>query len=101
MKYFIYKIIDKNNSNEFYIGSTNKVSARRSSHKKSTSNKVSKKYWCKLYQYIRSNGNWENFDFIILECGEVENKTDMKKKEQEYIDNLKPTLNTISSYLKR
>ena len=97
MKYYIYKIIDKNNIDEFYIGSTNRLSSRKSHHKKNVHNKVSKKYWCKLYQYIRANGDWENFDFIILEAGTCENKEYIKQKEQEYINNLKPTLNSIKA----
>jgi hypothetical protein len=101
MKYYIYKIIDKNNNEEFYIGSTNKLSTRKSSHKKHVHNKVSKKYWCKLYQYIRANGDWENFDFIVLETGTCEDNNYYKQKEQEYIDKLKPTLNSISACVKK
>ena len=40
MKYYIYKIIDKNNNEEFYIGSTNNFSSRKSHHKKNVNNKV-------------------------------------------------------------
>ena len=98
MKYWIYKIMDKTNNEEFYIGSTNRLSSRKSHHKKNVHNKVSKKYWCKLYQYIRANGDWENFDFIVLEAGTCEDKTYIKQKEQEYIDKMKPTLNSISAH---
>ena len=83
MKYYIYKIIGKNNNEEFYIGSTNNFSARKSHHKKNVNNKVGKKYWCKLYQYIRANGNWENFEMVILEAGTCENKEYIKQKNEE------------------
>lgn len=99
MKYWIYKIIDKNNNEEFYIGSTNNFSSRKSHHKKNVNNKSGKKYWCKVYQYIRANGNWENFDIIILEAGTCEDKEYYKQKEQEYIDKLKPTLNSMKAYI--
>ena len=118
MKYWIYKITDKNNNEEFYIGSANRLSSRKSHHKKNVHNKTSKKYWCKLYQYIRTNGGWENFEFEILENGNCEDtvggsiinilgnsiestlksKQYIKYKEQEYINRLKPTLNTISAH---
>lgn len=104
MKYWIYKIVDKNNIEEFYIGSTNKLSSRKSHHKKNVHNKVSKKYWCKLYRYIREHGDWESFEVIVLETGKCEDtltieqsKAFIKQKEQEYIDKLKPTLNTIKA----
>ena len=101
MKYWIYKIIDKNNNEEFYIGSTKKFSSRKSQHKKNVNNKVGKKYWCKLYQYIRANGNWESFDMVILEAGTCEGKEYIKQKEQEYIDKLKPTLNSSKAYISK
>jgi group I intron endonuclease len=94
MKFFIYKIINKNNNNEFYIGSTTKFSSRKSHHKKNVNNRCGKKYWCKLYKYIRDNGNWDNFEMLIIEEGECDNKEQMLVKEQQYIDTLKPTLNT-------
>ena len=99
MKFYIYKIVDNNNSEEFYIGSTKNFSSRMSHHKKNVTNKSGKRYWCKVYQYIRANGDLENFDFIILEAGTCENKEYYKQKEQEYINNLKPTLNSIKAYI--
>ncbi len=98
MKYYIYRINDKKNELEFYIGSTNNMSSRKSHHKKNVHNKVGKMYWGKLYQYIRANGRWDNFEIIILETGEIESKDLIRKKEQEYITLLKPTLNSISAH---
>jgi len=94
MKYYIYRINCKTVPLEFYIGSTNKFSSRKSNHKKSYKNKRSKKYWCKLYLFIRSNGGWDNFEMVIIEDGEVNIKVDILRKEQEYINSLCPTLNT-------
>ena len=97
MNYWIYKILDKNNNEEFYIGSTNKLSSRKSHHKKNVHNKRSKKYWCKLYQYMRANGGFENFHFDVLEAGTCDDKVFIKQREQDYINNLKPTLNSINA----
>ena len=97
MKYYIYKITDSNNNEEFYIGSTNNISNRKCKHKKNTCNKTSKSYWLKLYQYIRANGGWTNFNVSILEAGTCEGKEYIKQKEQEYIDKLKPSLNQIKA----
>jgi len=100
MKYWIYKIKCKNNEiEEFYIGSTNKLSSRKSQHKKNVHNKVSKKYWCKLYQFIRANGDWDNFEIVVLEAGTCEEPDYIRHKEQEYINQLNPTLNSIKAKL--
>jgi hypothetical protein len=95
MKYWIYKITDKEEPLEFYIGSTNRFSSRKSQHKKNVYNKVGKKYRCKLYQYIRGKGGFDNFDMSIIEQGECNDRLFIRNKEQEYINELKPTLNSI------
>ncbi len=45
IKYTIYKIIDNNNPEQFYIGSTLCFSRRKSHHKKNVTNKRGKRYW--------------------------------------------------------
>jgi len=94
MKYYIYRINCITIPTQFYIGSTTNFSARKSSHRKAHKNKVSKKYWCKLYLFIRSNEGWTNFEMVIIEEGECETKDHIRRKEQEYIDSLIPQLNT-------
>lgn len=95
-KYFIYSI---NFNNEIlYIGSTNNFSQRKHKHKKNTTNKRGKLYWLKLYLYIRENGGIDKFIFEILEKGEIENKIEIRKIEQTFLDKHKPLLNTKNSY---
>jgi hypothetical protein len=98
MKYYIYKIIDNNNKDEFYIGSTKNLSSRISHHKKNVKNKVGKLYWTKLYLYIRNNGGWDNFTFTKIDEIEITCLSEGTCFEQTIIDNLKPTLNTIKAY---
>jgi len=100
MKYFIYRITCKTIPTDFYIGSTINASRRKSHHKKNCRNKRGKLYWNKLYVFVRANGDWENFTFEVIETGEVENKDDIRRKEQEYIDSLQPTLNVCKAYKK-
>jgi len=94
MKYYIYKIFNKDKPDIFYIGSTTRFSGRKSHHKKNVNNKVGKRYWTRLYVYIRENGGWDNFTIEIIESGDCETKQDIIIKEQEYIDNLEPDLNS-------
>lgn len=95
MRYYIYKIY-KPDTELLYIGSTNKISSRKSHHKKNTNNRVKKAYHRVLYKTIRDNGGWEAFVFTILEELEVETVQEARIKELEYINHLKPSLNMIS-----
>lgn len=92
MKYYIYKIYKKDQP-DFYIGSTNNLSRRKSHHKKNTTNKVGKRYWCTLYQHIRKNGLWDAFTVDIIEAGTSDDFKFVRQREQYYINELKPTLN--------
>jgi hypothetical protein len=86
----IYKIfcIDPNIS-DIFIGSTTLLDKVILSHK----------YKCrdghpgKLYSFIRQNGGWDNWTHEIIELYPCQNKEEANKKLQEYIQELKPTLN--------
>ena len=93
IKYTIYKIIDNNNNEQFYIGSTKCFSRRKSHHKKNVTNKRGKRYWTKLYVYIRENGGWDNFTMEAIQISDYETKQEALRDEQNFIINLKPTLN--------
>ena len=96
----IYRIYCKNpDITECYIGSTKCFENRFSFHKTSTYNKNLHFYKYKLYQFIRDNGGWDNFDKEILEYYSCNNKKELKFKEQEYINKYKPTLNTLNAYI--
>ena len=94
IKYYIYRITDKSDSNEFYIGSTKHFASRKSKHKKNVTNKRGKNYWDYLYKYIRLKGGWKNFDMNIMECGHTDRSETIKYIEQAIINKCRPTLNT-------
>jgi len=97
MKFYIYRITEILNPEQFYIGSTKNLSRRKSHHKKNVTNKRGKLYWCKLYLYIREHGGWINFKFEKIHEIEIENTSLGTNEEQAIINILKPTLNTIKS----
>jgi hypothetical protein len=97
MKCYIYKIQDNNNPDQFYIGSTLNLSRRKSHHKKNVKNKVGKLYWCKIYQYIRDNGGWDNFTFTKIDEIDINLLSEGTEYEQSIIDELKPSLNSIKA----
>jgi hypothetical protein len=97
MKCYIYKIENKTDNEQFYIGSTLNLSRRKSHHKKNVKNKVGKLYWCKLYVYIRNHGGWDNFNFTKIDEIEINLLSEGTQYEQSIIDELKPTLNSIKA----
>jgi len=92
----IYKIYCKDeNIKECYVGSTNDLKKRKYTHKYSCNNINSHSYNFKVYAFIRANGGWNNFDFIILE--QFENKMikkDLLKIERKYIETNDYNLNS-------
>ena len=89
---FIYKLFKTCDEN-FYIGSTNDMKKRMWQHKSVCYNENNQqKFNMKVYQYIRMNGGFEKWSFEVLECFDCDSK-ELKKKEDEYIVELKPTLN--------
>lgn len=90
--FVVYKITCKENLNLFYIGSSNNLCRRKIEHKSICKNPNSHSYHLKVYDIIRNNGNFENFEFDIIET--VELQKDLKDREEYYIKILKPLMNT-------
>ena len=89
-----YKIVCKDTSiKDCYIGHTTDFNRRKSEHKKNCYMENDKHYNMKLYKCIRDNGGWENWEMVLIKAEACENTLDAKKKEREYIEQLKPSLN--------
>jgi len=78
--YSIYKIEHRTNPDLVYVGSTKDFKGRKSDHKcqSQTSN-------LKVYQMIRENGGWEQFDMI--ELNQVEG-TQLEARQEEERDRI-------------
>ena len=67
MLYTFYKIVCKDeNITDCYVGSTINFNHRKRCHKENCYNNKLKQYNCKVYQFIRNNGNWENWEIPIV-----------------------------------
>ena len=89
----IYRIYNRNNPNDFYIGSSRCITERISSHYSKCNNENNSHYNLKLYTHIRENGGWGDWvidGFYSFSC---DNDEELREKEQEFINRLKPTLN--------
>tara|TARA_B110000971_G_scaffold26161_1_gene23566 strand:- start:101 stop:742 length:642 start_codon:yes stop_codon:yes gene_type:complete len=95
----VYKIVCKDeNINEIYVGSSVNFKDRLYSHKGKCNNENSKSYNYKVYQFIRENGGWDNWDMIKIIDVDCEDEKELKYYEQLYISSLNPKLNCKKSY---
>ena len=46
-----------------------------------------------VYEFIRKNGGWDNWDMILIETIKCENNLEARKKEREHLEQLGATLN--------
>jgi group I intron endonuclease len=93
----IYKIVSKNPEiPDCYVGSTTNLTQRKYKHKESIYKENQRDYLCYKSLFIRENGGWENFEVIVLEhCKDITNAEELRSREREWFDKLKPTLNTF------
>jgi hypothetical protein len=90
----IYKICCRNvDIKAEYVGSTTNFNRRKSEHKCSCANENNKSYNCYVYQFIRNNGNWQNFDMVEIERYNALDKHDLHKRERYWIETLNSELN--------
>ena len=94
----VYKI-GFEDCDEFYVGSSIDLHKRKHKHKSDYYREHSKEYNKKLYLFIRENYDWESVIFEVLEHHDIVLDTiELRKREQHFIDELKPTLNKSRAY---
>ena len=92
----IYKLCCKDpNITEIYIGSTVNKYRRKQQHKNDCNNENVKIYNCYVYQFIRGNGNFENWDFVEIEQYNAADKGHLHARERYWIEELKSELNKV------
>ena len=96
-KTHFYKIVCKNPEiKEAYVGHTLNFKNRKSGHKRTCYNdKDQVHYNIYLYEFIRDNGGFDNFDMVLINTECCENALEARRREREYIEQLNATLNQI------
>ena len=95
-KTIIYKIVCKDiNINDSYVGHTTNFTKRKNLHKHSCNNENNKKYNYYVYEFVRNNGGWENFNMIEIEKYNCNDKLEACKRERYWIETLKASLNKV------
>ena len=95
-KGIVYKLCCKDpNILECYVGSTLDFKNRKQKHKQCCCNENNPHHHYNVYQFIKSNGGWDNWDMIQLEQYEAKDKRDLEGRERFYIETLKSSLNKV------
>ena len=92
-KTIMYKICCKDaNIKETYVGHTTNFIQRKNQHKTTCNNEINNS---KIYQFIRDNGDWNNWSMIQIEEYNCKNRREAEARERYWIENLNATLNMI------
>jgi hypothetical protein len=93
-KTIIYRIVCKDPSIiDCYVGSTTNFTKRKSQHKTSCTNSKDKNHHFYVYQFIRDNGNWDNWDMLEIEIYRAVNQPDQARRERYWLETYGATLN--------
>jgi len=96
--YTFYKIVNINDCNFCYVGSTCNVKQRRNKHKIDCNNPKGLLYNNKLYTTIREHGGWDEFKMIEIEHREQLTLIQSRQIEEEHRKELKANLNMIRCF---
>lgn len=91
MTILIYRLFS-NNSDKFYVGSTSRNLKQRLSKHRNKSHEAPRR---KLYKHILENGGFTEWHMEVLETCEAESPIARAQREQFWIDEMKPELNSI------
>jgi len=100
-KTIIYKLVkndDYENAN-VYVGSTTDFTSRKSQHKYTCCNQNNKLYNFKVYQNIRENGGWENWNMIEIEKYPCNDKREAEAREEYWRCEFNARLNTNRAFI--
>ena len=81
-----------------YVGHTSNFRQRKSSHKSNCDNPNGKAYNLKIYQTIRENGGWDNWNMIEIESKMCSSKRDAERREQTLTEELAADMNMNKSF---
>jgi hypothetical protein len=94
-KCIIYKIVSNDLTiNDLYVGHTTNFTKRKQKHKSDCNNINSRSYNLKVYQFIRENGGWENWNMVLIENYPCNNELEALARERYFYELLNGTLNS-------
>ena len=91
-----YRIVCKDlEITDCYVGHTTDFTKRKNKHKSVCSNEKDTNFNLPVYQFIRMNGGWKNWDMVLIETKQCESSLEAKRHERCFIEKLKASLNQI------
>jgi hypothetical protein len=94
-KSLIYKIVCNDTAiTDIYVGSTTDFRKRKTLHKRTCIHSSQNRHHLKVYQFIRENGGWDNWDMVLIEKYPCEDNLELVKRERYWKEELNATLNT-------
>ena len=93
MKGIIYSIIQIDTDKTIYIGSSKSFYTRVKTYKSHYHSPKYTQYFNKLNTYMRMNGGWTAFKFIVIKELEVRDIDELRQIEQTYLDEHTDLLN--------
>ena len=91
-------VCDDPNIINTYVGHTTNLTRRKSKHKEACNYQKHLHHHYRVYQIIRDNGGWDNWDMIEIHRQLCIDYTDARKKEQEYIEYYNCDMNSRNAY---
>ena len=73
--------------------STTNLYNRKSAHKTACKNENNKAHNYNVYQFIRANGGWANWDVVVVEDYPCDSKNQLETRERHHMEDLGATLN--------
>ena len=99
-KGLIYKLCCKDPTiKEIYIGSTTNFTQRKRSHKNTCNLPSQNRHNLKVYQYIRANGGWLNWDMVLIEYYPCGTELELCRREDYWKQELQASLNTQTPHI--
>jgi hypothetical protein len=98
----MYKIVSKDlNSDLIYVGHTTNFRKRKSQHKENCNNLHYKKSNFKVYQMIRDNGGWNEWEMIEIEKFPCNDGNEAKYRERQLMEEFNANLNVYKSIVSK
>jgi hypothetical protein len=86
---------------DVYVGHTTNLTKRKSGHKNKCNNPTDKSYNVYVYQFIRENGGWNNWEMIVLETKSCIDGDDARRLERKWFEEKKASLNTVRPFVSK
>lgn len=98
----MYKIVPKDlNSNLIYVGHTTNFRKRKSQHKENCNNLHYERSNLKVYQIIRDNGGWDEWEMIKIEKFPCNDGNEAKYRERQLMEEFNANLNVYKSIVSK